>query len=51
MLGLTGDNTSNNDAMATELTNLIAEFSDRSRVRCFLHVVNLVSRSLLAPFD
>ncbi|KAL1759028.1 hypothetical protein FB107DRAFT_181667, partial [Schizophyllum commune] len=49
--GITGDNASNNDVLTTELAKILAEFNPRNRVRCFLHVVNLVSRSLLDVFD
>ena len=51
ILSITGDNATNNDALTAELAKLLGNFSPRNRIRCFLHIVNLVSRSLLSPFD
>ncbi|KAL1749584.1 hypothetical protein FB107DRAFT_187413, partial [Schizophyllum commune] len=51
ILSITGDNATNNDALTAELAKLLGSFSPRNRIRCFLHIVNLVSRSLLSPFD
>jgi hypothetical protein len=52
MLGATCDNASNNDAMIDELAELIPTFGGApSWTRCFLHVVNLVAKSLIWQFD
>ncbi|KAI4518012.1 hypothetical protein K525DRAFT_174890, partial [Schizophyllum commune Loenen D] len=51
ILSITGDNATNNNALVVELAKLLGDFNPRNRVRCFLHIVNLVSRSLLSPFD
>lgn len=52
MLSVTADNASNNDTMVEELTELIETFDgEASRTRCFLHIVNLVAKSLLKQFD
>ncbi|KAL1684471.1 hypothetical protein GGG16DRAFT_21704, partial [Schizophyllum commune] len=51
VLSITADNASNNDKMVDELAALVRKFSARGRVRCFTHVLNLVSRQLLKPFD
>lgn len=51
-LSVTADNASNNDTMVEELATLIEDFDgDASRTRCFLHIVNLVAKSLLKQFD
>lgn len=51
MLSLTVDNASNNDVMVSELEMLIPEFSAVNHTRCFLHVNNLVGRTLVKQFD
>ncbi|KAI4293591.1 hypothetical protein K525DRAFT_178698, partial [Schizophyllum commune Loenen D] len=51
LLAITADNASNNNKMCDELANLVDQFSKRGRVRCFTHILNLVSRQLLKPFD
>ncbi|KAL1724872.1 hypothetical protein EV714DRAFT_181293, partial [Schizophyllum commune] len=51
LLSITADNASNNNKMVNELAVLLSQFSARGRVRCFTHVLNLVSRQLLKPFD
>ncbi|KAL1684386.1 hypothetical protein GGG16DRAFT_37846, partial [Schizophyllum commune] len=51
ILAITADNASNNDKLCAELAALVAHYSDRGRVRCFTHILNLVSRQLLKPFD
>ncbi|KAI5822050.1 hypothetical protein K523DRAFT_218923, partial [Schizophyllum commune Tattone D] len=51
ILAITADNETNNDKMVAELAALISHFSKRGRVHCFTHILNLVSRQLLKPFD
>jgi hypothetical protein len=52
ILGVTCDNASPNDVMIDELETIIEEFGgDADRIRCFLHIVNLVARSMLKQFD
>lgn len=49
---MTCDNATNNDAMIQELETLTPEFAGfASHTRCFLHIVNLVAKSLLCQFD
>ena len=52
ILGVTCDNPSPNNVMIDELETIIEEFGgDADRIRCFLHIVNLVARSMLKQFD
>lgn len=52
MLSVTVDNASNNDTMVEELAELIEMFDgEASRTQCFLHIVNLVAKSLLKQSD
>jgi hypothetical protein len=52
MLSVTVDNASSNDTLVTELADRNAHFAgDMSRTRCFLHIVNLVAKSLIREFD
>ncbi|TFK61242.1 hypothetical protein BDN72DRAFT_731099, partial [Pluteus cervinus] len=52
ILSVTMDNASPNDTMVVELKkNLFPLFKANNRVRCFLHIVNLVAKSLLHQFD
>ncbi len=51
MLSITVDNASNNDVMVSELEMLIPQFSAVNHNRCFLHVNNLVGRTLVKQFD
>ncbi|PBK66583.1 hypothetical protein ARMSODRAFT_851408, partial [Armillaria solidipes] len=52
MLGLTCDNTANNDTMVEVLATHILSFPGQAHhVRCFAHVVNLVVKSLLKQFE
>lgn len=37
--------------MISELDFQLDEFSEVNRIRCFLHIVNLVAKSLLKQFD
>jgi hypothetical protein len=49
---LTGDNATNNDKMAEELYVLVDGFAGQaSRIRCFLHVINLVAKTILKQFE
>ena len=50
-MSVTCDNASNNDTMVEEMDWLIASFSATSRTRCFLHIVNLIAKSLLKQFE
>jgi len=51
ILSVTCDNASNNDTMVLELDNRLPSFSPVNRTRCFTHILNLVSKSLLKQFD
>ena len=51
MLSITVDNASNNNVMVSKLEILIPEFSAGNHNRCFLHVNNLVGRTLMKQFD
>ena len=49
---MTCDNAKNNDVMIQELETLTLEFAGfASHTRCFLHIVNLVAKSMLCQFD
>ncbi|KAG1747816.1 uncharacterized protein EDB91DRAFT_1048098, partial [Suillus paluster] len=46
------DNASNNNTMTAELADLVAHFGGESAwTCCFLHVVNLIAKSLIKEFD
>ena len=47
---MTCNNASNNDVMIQEMARLLPDYSDVNWARCFLHVVNLVAKSLLKQF-
>ena len=51
ILSITCDNVSNNDTMVTELDIEMDDFSKVNWIWCFLHVVNLIAKSLLKQFD
>ena len=52
LLSLTCDNASNNDTMIEELTNLLDDFlGPANETRCFLHILNLVVKSIIRQFD
>ncbi|KAG2029754.1 hypothetical protein BDR03DRAFT_803603, partial [Suillus americanus] len=52
ILSITADNASSNDTMITELVDMVGHFSGKTvRTRCFLHIVNLVAKSLLKQFN
>lgn len=51
-LGIACDNASNNDTMIDSLAERLPDFDgQKGRVRCFLHILNLVAKSLLRQFD
>src|SRR6266446_4851272 len=52
ILSITCDNTSNNDTMIEELANLVDDFpGPTNQTRCFLHILNLVVKSIIREFD
>ena len=51
ILSVTCDNTSNNDTMVTEMHTKIPAFNKVMRTRCFLHILNLVAKSMLKQFE
>lgn len=52
MLSLTCDNASNNDKMVEILEVLIDDFPGAAnQIRCFLHIINLVVKSIIKQFD
>ncbi|TFK73077.1 hypothetical protein BDN72DRAFT_743612, partial [Pluteus cervinus] len=52
VLSLTLDNASPNNVMVSELVKKLKPyFKAYHRLRCFLHVVNLIAHSILAVFD
>jgi hypothetical protein len=52
ILGITGDNASNNDKMIKHLSNMLDDFpGPANQTRCFMHMVNLIAKSILKPFD
>ena len=52
ILGITGDNASNNDSMIQYLGNTLDDFpGSDNQTRCFVHTVNLIAKSILKPFD
>ncbi|TFY73210.1 hypothetical protein EWM64_g10802 [Hericium alpestre] len=52
LLSITCDNASSNDSMINELSKLIDGFpGEVNRTRCFVHIVNLIAKSLLKQFN
>lgn len=52
MLSLTADNASANDTLTTELAKQVQSFGgELSWTRCFLHIVNLIAKSIIRQFD
>ncbi|KAG1871907.1 hypothetical protein C8R48DRAFT_556663, partial [Suillus tomentosus] len=52
ILSVTCDNASNNDTMVNELSDLLEDFpGETNRTQCFLHIVNLVAKTLIRQFD
>jgi hypothetical protein len=51
-LGITADNASPNDVMIDELVDMLPNFSGQANhCRSFLHIVNLIAKTLLKQFD
>ncbi|KAG2362046.1 hypothetical protein BDR07DRAFT_1210975, partial [Suillus spraguei] len=49
ILSVTADKAASNE---TKVAELVPHFSGpMSRIRCFLHIVNLVAKSLICKFD
>jgi hypothetical protein len=51
ILCVTCDNASNNEKMTRHLESLLPDYSSTNRARCFMHILNLVAKSLLKQFD
>ena len=52
ILGVTADNASNNDKMIEHLAILVDTFPGAAnQTRCFAHILNLVSKSVLRQFE
>lgn len=52
ILSITCDNASCNDTMIDELADLLADFPGKAnQTRCFLHIINLVAKSVIRQFD
>jgi hypothetical protein len=52
ILSITCDNATNNDTMIAELAGILEEFPGaNNQTRCFLHVLNLVVKSIIRQFD
>jgi hypothetical protein len=52
VLGITCDNATNNDAMVEELAKRFPHFKGQlHRARCFVHILNLVVKSIMRLFD
>ena len=52
ILGITGNNTSNNDKMIEHLSNTLKDFpGPANQTCCFVHTVNLIVKSILKLFD
>ena len=48
---MTADNATNMDTLSEHLADQVASYSAVNRTRCFLHILNLVAKSLLRQFD
>ena len=51
ILSITCDNASCNNVMIAELAKILPNFSEDGHMRCFLHIVNLVAKSIIRQFD
>jgi len=51
ILSITCDNASCNNIMIAELAKILPNFSEVSHTWCFLHIVNLVAKSVIRQFD
>src|SRR5882762_8692376 len=51
-LGVTADNASPNNVMIDELVDMLPNFPGQvNHCHCFLHIVNLIAKTLLKQFD
>jgi hypothetical protein len=48
---MTADNATNMDTLSEHLAHQVPSYSTVNRTRCFLHILNLVAKSLLRQFD
>ena len=48
---MTADNATNMDTLSEYLAQKVPSYSTVNRTRCFLHILNLVAKSLLRQFD
>jgi hypothetical protein len=52
LLGITCDNAKVNDSMLDELAELVLGFPGKpNQTRCFLHILNLVAKTIIKQFD
>jgi hypothetical protein len=51
VLSITCDNASCNNVMIAELAKVVPNFSEVGHTQCFLHIVNLVTKSIIRQFD
>lgn len=51
ILSITCDNASCNNVMIAELAKILPSFSEVGHTRCFLHIINLVAKSIIKQFD
>ena len=52
ILSVTCDNASNNNVLVEELADLLDGFpGEANRTRCFLHIINLVVKTVIRQFD
>ena len=51
ILSITCDNALCNNVMIAELAKILPNFSEDGHTRCFLHIVNLVAKSIIRQFD
>ena len=52
ILSITADNVTSNDTMIDELAGLLTHFGEEAgQTCCFLHVINLVVKTLIRLFD
>ncbi|KAG1766570.1 hypothetical protein EDD22DRAFT_773922, partial [Suillus occidentalis] len=52
MLNVAADNTLSNNTLVVELAKILPSFGGKmNQMQCFLHIVNLVVKSLLCEFE
>lgn len=52
ILGVVCNNTSNNDTLVSQLElDLCRQNGTRTRIRCFVHILNLAVKAILSPFS